>query len=69
MDYIDRDESPFRLKDFESGTSVRLHRASVAWNDYRNSWVMIGNQSFGDSFLGEVWFAEAPTQTGPGRTP
>ncbi len=63
--HIDRNESPFRLKDFESGSDIRLHRASVSWNDYRNSWVMIGNQSFGDSFLGEVWFAEAPTPEGP----
>ena len=63
--HIDRDESPFRLKDFESGSDVRLHRASVSWNDYRNSWVMIGNQLFGDSLLGEVWFAEAPTPEGP----
>lgn len=62
---LDRDESPFRLKDFETGSDVRLHRASVAWNEHRNSWVMIGNQSFGDSFLGEVWFAEAPTPEGP----
>jgi hypothetical protein len=62
---INRDESPFRLKDFESGSDVRLHRASVSWNDYRNSWVMIGNQSFGESFLGEVWFAEAPSPEGP----
>ena len=63
--HLDRDESPFRLKDFESGSDVRLHRASVYWNDYRNSWVMIGNQFFGDSLLGEVWFAEAPTPEGP----
>lgn len=63
--HLNREESPFRLKDVESGNAVRLHRASVAWNDYRNRWVMIGNQSFGDSFLGEVWYAEAPTPEGP----
>ena len=63
--HIERDESPFRLKDFATGSDVRLHRASVYWNDYRNSWVMIGNQLFGDSLLGEVWFAEAPTPEGP----
>jgi len=63
--HLDREDSSFRLKDFESGSDVRLHRASVSWNDYRNSWVMIGNQFFGDSLLGEVWFAEAPTPEGP----
>ena len=26
---------------------------------------MIGNEFFGDSLLGEVWFAEAPTPEGP----
>lgn len=63
--HLERSDSPFRMQDFETGEIVRLHRASVAWNDYRNSWVMIGNEFFGDSFLGEVWFAEAPTPEGP----
>ena len=63
--HIQRSESPFRLRDVESGSNVYLHRASVYWNDYRNSWVMIGNQFFGDSLLGEVWMAEAPTAEGP----
>jgi hypothetical protein len=63
--HLQRADSPFRLRDSASGAAVQLHRASVSWNDYRNSWVMIGNQSFGESFLGEVWFAEAPTPEGP----
>lgn len=63
--HLARAESPFRLRDVESGDIVRLHRASVYWNDYRNSWVMVGNEFFGDSLLGEVWFAEAPVPEGP----
>jgi hypothetical protein len=63
--HIDRHKSPYRLKDFESGSDIRLHRSSVFWNDYRNSWVMIGNQFFGESLLGEVWFAESPSPEGP----
>jgi len=63
--HLSRDESPFRLKDFDNGDIVRIHRSSVYWNDYRNSWVMIGNEYFGDSLLGEVYFAEAPTPEGP----
>ena len=63
--YIDRDESPFRLQDGETGDDIHLHRASVYWNDYRHNWIMIGNELFGDSLLGEVWFAEAPTPEGP----
>ncbi|HEY2759491.1 MAG TPA: dockerin type I repeat-containing protein, partial [Pirellulales bacterium] len=31
----------------------------------RKSWIMIGTESYGDSFLGEVWFSEAPTPEGP----
>lgn len=63
--FIDRDEAPFGLKDFDTGEDIRLHRASVYWNEYRHNWVMIGNESFGDSLLGEVWLAEAPTPEGP----
>jgi hypothetical protein len=63
--HIVRDESPFRMKDYDNGEIVRIHRSSVYWNEYRNSWVMIGNEFFGDSFLGEVYFSEAPTPEGP----
>lgn len=63
--HLHRNESPFRLKDYENGDVVRIHRSSVYWNDYRNAWVMIGNEFFGDSLLGEVYFAEAPTPEGP----
>ncbi len=64
--HIDREQAPFGLVDYETGQDVRLHRASVYWNDYRDKWVMIGNESFGsESFLGEVWYAEAPTPEGP----
>ncbi|MCA9236381.1 MAG: hypothetical protein KDA44_12985 [Planctomycetales bacterium] len=60
-----RDDSPFRLEDAATGRAIDLHRASVKWNEFRQSWVMIGVEAFGDSFLGEVWFAEAPTPEGP----
>jgi hypothetical protein len=63
--HLDRDNSPFRLEDHATGRDVRLHRASVHWNEYRRNWIMIGTESFGDSFLGEVWFSEAPTPEGP----
>jgi hypothetical protein len=63
--YATRDQLPFRLKDMSTGQPVQLHRSSVYWNDFRQSWVMIGVQSFGTSFLGEVWFSEAPTPEGP----
>lgn len=63
--HLVRQELPFRLEEFATGDDVRLHRSSVQWNEYRQAWIMIGVESFGDSFLGEVWFAEAPQPEGP----
>lgn len=63
--HLDRADSPFRLQDHATGRAIQLHRASVHWNDYRQNFVMIGTESFGASFLGEVWFSEAPTPEGP----
>jgi hypothetical protein len=62
---IPRNQLPFRLQDYKTGQPIDLHRSSVYWNEYRKSWVMIGVESFGTSFLGEVWFSEAPTPEGP----
>jgi hypothetical protein len=63
--HVTRDELPFRLEDHDTGEPIRLHRSSVHWNGFRQSWIMIGVEAFGDSFLGEVWFSEAPTPEGP----
>jgi hypothetical protein len=63
--YVSRNQLPFRLQDASTDAPVQLHRSSVYWNGYRQAWVMIGVQSGGDSFLGEVWFSEAPTPEGP----
>ena len=63
--HLVRDDSPFRLKDHETGRSISLHRASVHWNEYRRNWIMIGTEFFGESLLGEVWFSEAPSPEGP----
>jgi hypothetical protein len=63
--HLTRDQLPFRLEDFATGEAVRLHRSSVHWNEFRQSWIMIGVESWGDSFLGEVWFAEASSPEGP----
>lgn len=63
--YVARDQLPFRLQDFETGRPIQMHRSSVYWNDFRQAWVMIGTEAWGDSLLGEVWFAEAPSPEGP----
>ena len=60
------DESPHVLYDLQSGRAVQMHSGSVAWNAYRQRWVLIAVEQFGESsLLGEVWYAEADEPTGP----
>lgn len=60
------DERYFQLKDADSGDEVRIAQSSVEWNEYHQSYVMIGQEKFGrTSLLGEIWFAEAPAPNGP----
>lgn len=62
------DEHYFQLKDADSGDDVQLAQSSVEWNEYRQSYVMIGQEKFGrTSLLGEIWFSEAPAPNGPWR--
>ncbi len=59
-------EAPFQLRDVETDAAVRSANGSTFWNPYRKRWIMITTQAFGGpSYLGEVWFAEADTPTGP----
>ena len=37
----------------------------MAWNDYRQKWIMIAVQIGGSSLLGEVWYSEADQPQGP----
>ena len=63
---VKADESPFQLRDVETDATLQSHGGSVFWNAYRQRWIMITGQSFGSpSFLGEIWFAEADTPSGP----
>ena len=60
------DESPFSLRDRDTGKPVLAHGGSVYWNGYRKRFVMIFVEGFGTpSFLGEVWYAEADAPEGP----
>ncbi|MCA8962284.1 MAG: hypothetical protein KDC38_17285 [Planctomycetes bacterium] len=48
------------------GAPVKPHSGSIAWNARRGRWVAVFTESFGrPSAFGEVWYAEAPTPTGP----
>jgi hypothetical protein len=54
------------LHDIESGKEISPHNGTVYFNAYRQRWVAIFVQQFGESsFLGEVWYAEADTPVGP----
>ncbi len=59
------EDARYQVTDAESGKPVELHTASICWNAYRQRWVMICGQSGGSSHLGEIWFAEADSPTGP----
>jgi hypothetical protein len=58
-------EARFQLKDVDTQQAVLLHSGTFFYNAFRRKWILIGVQVFGSSFLGEVWFAEADSPTGP----
>jgi hypothetical protein len=62
---IKPDETRWQLRDRDSGRKVLAHSGSVYWNAYRQRWLLIAVEAGGTSFLGEVWYAEADTPTGP----
>ena len=53
------------MHDVESGKPVFVSRSSVCYNACRRQWILIGVESPGTSNLGEIWFAQAQTPTGP----
>lgn len=58
-------EAFIQTRDIETGERVIGHSGSIAWNEYRNCWVMILQQVWGSSMLGEVWYLESPDLVGP----
>ena len=64
---IGAQESCTLVQDIDSGKTIQLASGSVAWNEFRKKWVMIAVQAWGNSMLGEVWYAEADAPEGPWR--
>jgi len=63
---LENEKEDTHLFDIESGKKISPHNGSVYFNEYRQRWIMIFVQQFGESsFLGEVWYAEADTPVGP----
>ncbi len=55
-----------KIFDTIGGGRVEVASASVEWNEYRQRWVMILQQKFGDtSPFGEVWYLEGASPAGP----
>ena len=63
---LKQSEVRFQPVDVDTGKPLQMHFGSVCWNDYRKRWIMIAvAREGGPSFLGEVYYAEAPDLTGP----
>jgi hypothetical protein len=66
IEALKKEKQDAHLYDIESGKKVSPHGGTVYFNAYRQRWVAIFVQQFGESsFLGEVWYAEADTPVGP----
>jgi hypothetical protein len=66
IEALKKEKQNVHLYDIESGKKISPHGGTVYFNTYRQRWVAIFVQQFGDSsFLGEVWYAEADTPVGP----
>jgi hypothetical protein len=63
---LEKEVTDLNVHDIETGKAVVPHNGTVYYNTYRERWIAIFCQRFGDSSaLGEIWFAEADTPTGP----
>jgi len=66
IEALEAETKGVRVCDVESGDTVTPHNGTVHYNQYRHRWIGIFVQHFGGpSVLGEVWYAEADTPTGP----
>lgn len=55
-----------RVLSARDGAVVRPHSGSIAWNAWRKRWVAVFMEARGKpSAFGELWYAEAPSPTGP----
>ena len=59
------EESPFRLRDPDTGKMILLNNSSCFWNEYRRRYIMIASEALGATVLGEVWYSEADHPEGP----
>ncbi|MDK2971800.1 MAG: hypothetical protein PWP23_1555 [Candidatus Sumerlaeota bacterium] len=62
------DQATIDVHDAATGGRVLLWSGTVAWNAYRQRWILIANEMWGKpSNLGEIWYAESERPEGPWR--
>ena len=62
---IAADQCRFSPRDVASGKPIQLHYGNTRWSQYRKRWIAIAVESGGTSALGEVWYCESESLTGP----
>jgi hypothetical protein len=73
---MERDQSPIRFVDVDTGQPLVFNGGSIAWNNYRRRWILIAVNALPDKIEGgggalfdppggEVYFAEANAPEGP----
>lgn len=62
---VEQSQTWNRIVDVDRQNHVRVHRGSAAYNQYYDCWIMLINEEYGSSYLGEIWLAAAKDPHGP----
>ena len=62
---LKREDAWLPFVDIDTHKPCKPTAGSVRWNEYRNRWIAVFGQYGGTSQLGEIWYAEADSLTGP----
>jgi hypothetical protein len=66
IEALEAEAKGLNVYDIESGKAILPHNGTVYFNAWRQRWVGIFTQLYGESSaLGEIWYAEADTPVGP----
>lgn len=66
IEALEGETKGLKVLDIESGREIIPHNGTVHYNAWRQRWIGIFGQLYGDSSaLGEIWYAEADTPVGP----
>jgi len=59
------EEQWYAVRDVDTGIRVLSQHGSIYWNAYRQRWVCIRVQNWGETLVGEIWYLEGDTPQGP----